>query len=220
MRNPINPTFKSEVLPIALILISFMMSIYFYAHFPDRVPTHWNFKGEVNGWSSKGFGAFFFPSVNTALYLLMLALPIIDPRRDRYAQFAKPYHIVKSAIVAFMTLIYFYTGFAGMGYRMPSMNIVISLGMGVLFIIIGNYLGKVKSNWFMGIRTPWTLSNEEVWNKTHRLGGKLFVLCGFILIISSLLPTNVYGIVFITSIIIVSLIPVVYSYWLYKKLTK
>lgn len=220
MSNPIKPTFKSEVLPIALILISFMMSIYFYAHFPDRIPTHWDFKGNVNGTSSKGFGAFFIPIINMVVYLLILLLPNIDPRRDRYAQFAKPYHIVKTAIVAFMTLVYLYIGCIGLGYKIFSMNTLTSVSLGILFIIIGNYLGKVKSNWFIGIRTPWTLSNEEVWNKTHRLGGKLFVLCGFILMFGVLLPTNVYGIIFITSILIVSLIPIVYSYWLYKKLTK
>ena len=220
MKNPTHPTFKSEVFPIAIILISFIASVYFYAHFPDRVPTHWNFKGQVNGWSSKGFGAFFFPIVNAAMYLLLLLLPIIAPRRERYEQFAKPYHIVKSAIVAFMTLIYFYTGFAGLGYKMPPMNTLISVSMGILFIIIGNYLGKVKSNWFMGIRTPWTLSNEEVWNKTHRLGGKLFVVGGFISIVGSLMPTNVLWIIFIIDILIITLVPTIYSYWLYGKLTK
>ncbi len=216
MSNPIKPTFKSEVFPIALILISFVASLYFYIHFPDRVPTHWNYKGEVDGRSSKGFGAFFFPILNSAIYLLILLLPNIDPRRDRYEQFAKPYHIVKAALLAFMTLIYFYTGFAGLGYKMLSMNTLISVSLGILFIIIGNYLGKVKSNWFMGIRNPWTLSNEEVWNKTNRLGGKLFVLCGFISILCSLLPTIVFWIILGVSVITISLIPVIYSYWLYK----
>jgi len=90
--------------------------------------------------------------------------------------------------------------------------------IGVLFIILGNYMGKIKPNWFMGIRTPWTLSNEEVWNKTHRLGGKMFILLGLVMICGTFLPSETFWKAFTVSIVIILLIPMIYSYLLYRKL--
>jgi len=101
-----------------------------------------------------------------------------------------------------MALIYFIVGFSGLGY-----NISVSLWMpvliGLLFIVMGNYLSKIKPNWFMGIRTPWTLSSEEVWNKTHRFGGKIFILGGLLMILEPLLPTNFQLAVFIITMVII-----------------
>ena len=92
--------------------------------------------------------------------------------------------------------------------------------LGILFIIIGNYMWKVKSKWFVGVRTPWTLSNEEVWNKTNRLGGKIFVGLGLFFIIGVFLPTKIFWGIFIVGVPIVALVPIIYSYVLYRKLTK
>ena len=156
MKNPIQPSLKTEIIPLTLIVLSFIASIYFYLHFPEKVPTHWNIRGEVDGYASKGFGAFFFPIMNVGIYLLLLFLPNIDPKKDRYVDFSKAYHMIKNFMIGFMTLIYFYTGFSGLGYKLFSITIIISIGLGLLFLVIGNYMGKVKSNWFIGIRTPWT----------------------------------------------------------------
>jgi len=219
MSSPIKTTFKTEILPIVLILLSIAASFYFYANFPDRVPTHWGLNGEVDGWSSKAFAAFFFPGLVLGIYLLFLGIPYLDPKKDRYAEFAKPYHIFKDFMVAFMTLTYFYTGLYGIGYQLP-VTMVIPPAVGVLFLVIGNYLGKIKSNWFMGIRTPWTLSNEEVWNKTNRLGGKLFILSGLFMIFGAVLPPAIFFTTFIVVILVASLVPVIYSYILYRKIQK
>jgi len=217
--NPIKPTLKTEIIPIILILLGGAASFYFYANFPDKVPTHWNYKGEVDAYSGKAFGAFFFPALNLGIYLLFLGIPYLDPRKSRYQEFAKVYHIFKAIFVLFMTLLYFYTGLAGLGYPV-SIGVVIPAAVGILFIVIGNYTAKIKSNWFMGIRTPWTLSNEEVWNKTHRLGGKIFILLGLIMIFGTFLPGEIFWKVFIISVIGGSLIPIIYSYLLYRKVEK
>ncbi|RJR32130.1 SdpI family protein [Candidatus Parcubacteria bacterium] len=217
MPNPIKLSFKTEILPIALLLTSLVASFYFYANFPEQVPTHWNYRGEIDDYSPKTFAAFFFPALNAGLYLLFLAIPYIDPKKDRYVEFSKVYHIFKDILIAVLTLIYFYVGLAGMGYDL-SINYIIPPAIGILFMVMGNYMGKIKSNWFFGIRTPWTLSSEEVWNKTHRLGGKLFMLLGLFLILGAFLPNQqLYWIIFMAGIVIIALVPIIYSYWLYKK---
>ncbi len=219
MANPIKPTIKTEIIPIILILTSIAASFYFYANFPDQVPTHWNYRGEVDSYSSKAFGAFFFPLLILGIYLLFLVIPYLDPRQKRYQDFAKVYHIFKGILVGFMALIYFITGLAGLGYQI-SVGSIVPAGVGLLFIVLGNYLSKIKPNWFMGIRTPWTLESEEVWNKTHRLGGKLFILMGLFMIFGSILPVEYFWYSFVVGVMAVSLIPIVYSYLLFRKLEK
>ena len=153
------------------------------------------------------------------MYLLFLALPYLDPRRERYADFAKVYHIFKGILVGFMALIYFITGLAGLGYQV-SVGAIIPAGVGLLFIVLGNYMSKIKPNWFMGIRTPWTLESEEVWNKTHRLGGKLFILMGLFMVVGTILPLDYFWYLFIAGVLSVSLVPIIYSYLLFRKLKK
>lgn len=216
MSNPIKPTLKSEILPVSVLLVQILLGIYFYLHFPEKVPTHWNFKGEIDGWSSGTFAAIFFPALTIGIYLMMLFLPNLDPKKERYADFKKVYHLIKNTLVIFLAAIYLITGLAGLGYNMP-INLIMPFGVGLLFLVMGNYLGKIKRNWFMGIRTPWTISSEEVWNKTHRLGGKMFMATGFVMMLGAFINSSVFLVLFITSLTIVLVIPVVYSYILFKK---
>ena len=196
--NPIKPTIKTEILPILLIVLAIISSFYFYVHFPERIPIHWNFAGEVDNYGSRTVGAFLFPIIILGMYIMFLFLPLIDPKKERYQQFKKVYHIFKNFMVFFMVAIYFITGFNALGYNI-SVSLWVPMLVGILFIIIGNYMGKIKPNWFMGIRTPWTLSSEEVWNKTHRFGGKMFILSGVLMVLIPFIPVNfkiwVFGIV-------------------------
>ncbi|MBN1779485.1 MAG: SdpI family protein [Candidatus Buchananbacteria bacterium] len=219
MSSPIKPTLKSEIIPIALLVLAIAASFYFYAYFPEQVPSHWNFQGEIDSYSSRGFAAFFFPALNVVIYLLFLAIPYLDPKKDRYQEFTKAYHVFKNLIVAFMTIIYFFIGVAGLGYQVPITLLVPSL-VGILFIVIGNYLSKIKTNWFMGIRTPWTISNDEVWNKTNRLGGKLFVAFGALMILGIFLPQEIFWQIFMICTAVVVIVPIVYSYFLYRKISQ
>ena len=219
MASPIKPTLKTEIAPIILLLAGVIASFYFYQNFPERVVTHWNFAGQPDGYSSRAFAAFFFPLLNVGMYLLFLVFPSFDPKKDRYAQFAKAYHVFKLAIVGVMTLIYGIVGMAGVGYPVP-IERVLPATIGVLFIVLGNYMAKLKRNWFMGIRTPWTLSNEEVWNKTHRLGGKLFILMGVLMAAMGFWKNLATWYIFTGGIIGVALVPIIYSFLLYRKLEK
>ena len=208
-------TFKTEIVSILLIILAVAASFYFYANFPEQVATHWNFAGEPDSYSSKAFGAFFFPGLIIGLYLLFLVLPKIDPKKDRYLEFAKTYHIFKGILIFFFVAIYFIASLAGIGYDV-NMNLVMPLIVGFLFILLGNYMGKIKPNWFMGIRTPWTLSSETVWNKTHRLGGKMFMIVGLLFMLSSFFTNNILATWIIVLVVIMVIITFVYSYILYK----
>jgi uncharacterized membrane protein len=217
--NPIKPTFKTEILPLVIILVAIISSFYFYSVFPEQVATHWNFRGEADNFSSKFIGAFSIPVLLIFVYLLFYFLPFLDPKKEKYKFFAKSYHVFKNIILLFLFLTYILAGFEAIG-KIKAVGVAIPLMVGVLFIIIGNYMGKIKSNWFVGIKTPWTLSSEEVWNKTHRFGGKMFILSGILIGLSPFLPDNLVLINFIFAILIVSLGTFAYSYFIYKKTDK
>jgi len=202
-----------------MIAVSIIASVYFYQHFPDRVITHWDFAGNPNGWSGRGFAAFFLPVLLIVMYVLFLWLPSLDPKKERYAEFAKVYAVFRNFIIFFMLLIYFIASLNNIGYKLD-VGVSVSLAVGALFIILGNYMGKLKPNWFVGIRTPWTMSSETVWNKTHRFGGKVFMLGGLIMIITGFAPLSWRLPLFIVDIIVLSLGTVVYSYIVYLKENK
>jgi len=216
MPNPIKPSWQTEVIPVFLLTVSGLASNYFYNRFPAKVPTHWNIAGQVDGWSSPAFAAFFLPALFLAMYLLLLFVPMIDPKRERYEEFGRVYHIFKNSIVAFMVIVYFLTSFNGIGYNLPIGDIIPGM-VGLLFILIGNYMGKLKLNWFVGARTPWTMSSETVWNKTNRLSGKLFMLGGLLMLSEIILPLTWKLPVLVTIVISISLVPIIYSYYLYSQ---
>jgi uncharacterized membrane protein len=212
--NPIKPTLKTEIVPIIFLLISIVLSFYFYAHLPQRVVTHWNAAGEPDGYSSRAFAAFFFPFFNLAIYLLMLFIPYLDPKKSNYEKFINIYHIVKGALVVFLSVIYFIISLNGLGYKIP-VNLAIPVGIGILFIIIGYYLKGVKPNWFFGIRTPWTLSSDRVWEKTHNFGSKIFMISGLLMLLVVIFPNWFLWLMGLFVVLILS--TVIYSYLIYRK---
>lgn len=216
MANPTKPTIKTEFFPLLLIILTLVSAVYFYNNLPERVAVHWNFKGQVDAYGSGQTQAIIMPLVAVGMYLLFLLLPYLDPKKERYEQFNKVYHIFKDMILALFVIIYFIVGLNGLGYNLP-VGVIIPILIGLLFIIIGNYMAKIKMNWFMGIRTPWTLSSEEVWNKTHRFGGKMFILAGLLMIAESFLPENWKLPVFVIMIAGLVFGTMGYSYVIYLK---
>ena len=216
MSNPIKPTIKTEFIPLALILLTIFAAIFFYNSLPERIATHWNFAGEVDAYGSGQAQAIIIPILMIGIYLLFLLLPYLDPKKERYEQFSKVYHIFKNLFLLLFVIIYFVVGFNGLGYNLP-VGLIIPGLIGILFIIIGNYMSKIKRNWFMGIRTPWTLSSEEVWNKTHRFGGKMFILAGLLMIAETVLPLSWKLPVFIVMIAALTFGTMGYSYVVYLK---
>jgi len=208
--------FKREIFPVLLIAIAVAAGCYFYPRLPETVPSHWNYVGEVDGWSSRFTAAIGIPIMMAGMYLLFLALPLIDPKKEKYLLFGKVYRIFKNMILGFLLIIYFAVGLSGLGYSIP-VGVLVPVMVGLLFIVLGNYLGKIKQNWFVGIKTPWTLSSEEVWNKTHRVGGKLFILAGVVIGATPFLPAYLRLPLFAFALAGLLGGTIGYSYLLYRK---
>ncbi|MFC1663574.1 SdpI family protein [Patescibacteria group bacterium] len=207
---------KKEILPVALITIAFIVGIFLYPILPEKIPSHWNIRGEVDSWSGKNFAVFFIPSLTLGIYFLMTFIPLIDPLRKNYLKFAVPYFCFRITLVLFFVLLYFYSLWAAFKTE-PNINYFILPIFSVLFIVIGIFLPKVKKNYFIGIRTPWTIHSEEVWNKTHQFGGKFFIVGGLIALSGLLFPKHL-SLIFIIAILFSALIPVAYSYFIFSKI--
>lgn len=216
MKNPINYSLKTEILPFIILLSSVVISFWAYPKLPDLVISHWDFYGNANGWSSREFHAIFFPALLVGMYSLLSLMPKFDPNSERYAEFASVYRIMRNSILLILFIVFMAATLSNLGYQV-NIGGTVAGAIGVLMIILGNYFGKLKRNYFIGIRTPWTLSSENVWNKTHRLGGRLFIIWGAGLIIAPwLAPKIAFGILFGGLIAILSWV-MIYSYSLYKK---
>lgn len=142
-------------------------SLLAWPYMPERMPIHWNAAGEVDGHGSKLVGLGLFPALALGLYLLMLFLPRIDPGRANFRNFARPYWIIRLSILLLLALIHGAIVLIALGYQIP-MNVIVFLAVGLLLVVIGNYLRKIRPNWIVGVRTPWTLSSKLSWTKTHR----------------------------------------------------
>lgn len=200
-----------------LSLISLAVGFIAYPHLPDKVPIHWNAAGQIDGWGSAWQGAFMIPLTMLGVYLLLIFLPKIDPKKKSYAQMSKAYTIMCLVIMLFFTILYFGTIGTALGYfeGFPSL---VQLGVGALFIILGNYMGKLKHNYFMGIKTPWTLASEEVWYRTHRMAGPFWVIGGLLFMASSFFQEGIVTKAVIIIVFGIIAIPAVYSYVIYKRL--
>jgi uncharacterized membrane protein len=201
---------------LLLILGGLAAGVLLYSHLPDRVPSHWNIRGEVDAYSSRFWGAFGIPLMNAGIYVLMSALPSIDPRRQNYAKFAGTYRQFKLLMAVFFTGLYSLVIANSLGYRVP-VDRVVPFGISLLFLVIGNFMGQIRHNYFVGIKTPWTLANEEVWRKTHRLGGFVWVASGVAGMVGALVGGTVGLVLLITAFSAAVVLPVVYSYIEFKR---
>ncbi len=208
---------KINIYSLILIVLVLTMTIIFYDKLPEEIPIHWNLKGEVDNYVSKPFGAFLSPLLMVAIWLGMKFLPNIDPRRHNYKKFESSYEIAIGVLVTFAFVLQMAIILFSLGYDI-SMDRIIMVMAGVIFVVIGNYLPKAKSNFFYGIKTPWTLSSEISWKKTHRLGGRLFVVSGLAIILSSLLfNETVRVVVMILTLLAVAIVPIWASYFYAKE---
>jgi len=209
---------KSEFVVLALVLVSFILSAAFYPQMPERVASHWNAQGQVDGTMSRFWGLFLMPLILVGLALLFIAIPRIDPQKANIEQFRKYYDGFIVLILLFMLAIHCQVILWNIGIRI-SPTITLPIGLGLLYFYAGILLENAKRNWFIGIRTPWTLSNETVWEKTHKIGGKLFKLAGVIALVGVFFQRYAFFFILVP-VILVTLYTTVYSYFEYQKETK
>jgi uncharacterized membrane protein len=179
--------------------------------------SHWDANDQVNGYMSKFWGVFLMPLMTAGLFLLFIAIPNIDPLKANIARFREAFNLFIVLFVGFMVYIYFLTLLWNLGNTGFNMSEAMLPALGLLFFFIGSLMRKTKRNFFIGIRTPWTLSSDTVWDETHRVGSVLFMIAGALAFLGSFVGGNT-AIWFIFVPIMVSvLITLVYSYVLYQR---
>ncbi|WP_427126698.1 SdpI family protein [Priestia megaterium] len=207
---------KKHVFPLSITLLTLVAWLIALPHLPAVMPIHWGANGEADGFATKINAMILTVGIMVLIYFVIAFVPRIDPRKENYKYFSKTYNIVLNAVLLLFFFVNMSTILQGLGYNVP-MSYIAPIMAGLVFIIIGNYLQRVRSNYFMGIRTPWTLSNETVWKKTHRLSGKLFFMGGLLILISAFLPDGYKSVIMWGSIVLCVAIPYLYSYLAYKK---
>ena len=209
---------RTRVISAGIILLSFFIGIVSYSYLPDMMPMHWNAQGEIDGYMGKLWGLFMLPIISLGLFALFLVIPKLDPRRSNLESFKEYYQGIILMIVGFLFYIYILTILAAIGYKFNMVQ-AMALSFAVLFYYMGIVLKKTKSNFFVGIRTPWTLSDEKVWEKTHDLGGKLFKVSGIIAFFGVLFKEVAIFLMIIPTIV-ASIFIYIYSYLEYAKIHK
>lgn len=203
-------------LPVSIIAGSWLFSLAVFSRLPERVPVHWGISGDPNRYGSRIEGAFLMPALMIGLYLIMQWYPSRDPRAPNIAKFRSAYDLVVAATIAFLGVVHVLALGSSLGWRVD-MTTTVVLGGGVLLILLGNLLPLVRSNFIFGIRTPWTLSSETVWTRSHRVGGYAMVAAGLITIVSAFLARPIGLAIALVSLLASGLIPVVYSYVIWSK---
>ena len=206
---------KSEIIILGMILLSFLIGIYLYPKMPEQMASHWNAQGQVDGYVSKFWGLFLMPFIFLALFLLFILIPKIDPLKANIEKFRKYFDGFIIFTILFLFYLFTLTIFWNFGVKF-SMNQVLPPAFGILFFYCGILIEKAKRNWFIGIRTPWTLSNDKVWERTHKIGGKLFKVVGIISFLGIIFPNYAFFLI-LFPVIAVSIYTVVYSYFEYRK---
>jgi len=206
---------RHDVIDLLLIFVSFLIAAELYTRLPQNVPTHWNLHGVANGFTPKPWGAFMGPMILLFLFLVLRILPAISPQGFRMNNFEGVYRIIRTTFMTFLFIITTVSVLEAAGMQLPIGRIVIC-SIGLLLAVLGNYMGKLTRNFFIGIRTPWTLASDEVWLRTHRLGGLTFTALGIFLILLGILNAGIGWMV--PAILIATAIPVVYSFVIYRRL--
>jgi immunity protein, SdpI family len=203
---------------LGLVLVAVGLSLWAYPLLPDRVPTHWNLAGHANGYSPRLVAVMLVPAIAAFVLALTGLLPAISPRGFRLnGAAADAYYEAMVAVLAMLVAIHFVVLRAEVTRTAPPTLVIVGL-IGLLLVVLGILIGKVPRNFFMGVRTPWTLASDEVWRRTNRLGGRLMIAGGLTTIAVSVLPVSWTIGVLIAVIAVGALVPVVYSYVLYKRI--
>lgn len=198
-----------------LVVVAFAASLLAFPHAPDEVASHWNAAGEADGYMDKAHGLYMLPAVMAGLLLLFTVIPKIDPLGANIEKFRKQYDGFIIVFTVFMLLVHMQMVLWNVGV-MVSPNTIMPVGIGLMFFYLGGLMTHTKRNWFVGIRTPWTLSSDAVWEKTHRVGGRLFRACGVIALLGLIVPQYTVWLI-LGPILASTAYTVIYSFVEYQK---
>ena len=206
---------ESRIIIAGILVLTFAVAILAYPSMPDSMTSHWGLSGEANGFLPKIWGLFLIPLLSAGLALVLLLIPRIDPLRENIGKFRDTYDHFIIVFLLFLLYLSILMMAWNLGIRF-NMAQVLSPAFGALLYACGILVGKAKRNWFIGIRTPWTLSSDRVWDRTHAIGGRLFKIAGILAFLGALLPGIVW-ILILGPVFLISLYLIVYSYREYRK---
>jgi uncharacterized membrane protein len=213
-------TRTTTIIVLILIAAATIAGLLLWNQLPDQMASHWNINDQVDGYMSKFWGVFMMPLITLGMFVLFLVVPSIDPLKANIAQFREAFNLFIVLIVAFMLYIHGLTLAWSLGYTDFKMSTSMVPAMGLLFIFIGFMLRKAKRNFFIGIRTPWTLSSDYVWDKTHQLGAILFMASGVFTLIGGLFGGMTAFWFLFVPLIGSTIFLLIYSYVLYQRETR
>ncbi len=210
-------TLKKYWLQITLLLLPFIYIALNWANLPSRIPMQWGLDGTVNKYSSSPYAILALPCINVFMFGLYFLLPKLDPKQ-RIADNMSTIKTIFTISIGLLTLIFFLQIYA-ISNPQFNMGLVGQMLLPILFLVLGNYLGKIRPNYFVGIRTPWTLEHEDVWVKTHRFTGYLWMVISIVvLLLFAFVPSSIFETIMIIYLAILIISPFVYSYMQSKKL--
>ena len=204
---------KTLILTSFMILIPMIVGLILWNKLPAEIATHFDYEGNPNGWSGKMMTVFGIPGIVFVVHWLCAYFTMHDPKSENINE--KIFRIVLwiCPIISIMCsgMVYVYA-LGGENYS----SVIAPLLCGITFVIVGNYLPKTRRNYTVGIKIPWTLADDDNWNKTHRLAGKLWVICGLLMIIGVFIPVKYFKYTFVPTMLVMVFIPCIYSFVLYK----
>lgn len=200
-----------------VVLLMFGLSAWAWVQLPAgaSIPVHWNAAGEVDRYGGKAEGLLLLPAVVVGILLLFNVIRYIDPLRANIERSGQAYRAVLYGVVFFMAVLHVGAVLSAVGYPV-NIGLLAAPAIGLMFMVMGNYMGKIRRNYMFGVRTPWTLASELAWNKTHRLTGKLFVLSGLLVVLASLWSPVLAFYTMMASILGTVLFAMIYSYLVWK----
>ena len=213
-------TRTTTILVLLMIIGAGIAGLLLWNQLPEQMASHWNENDQVDGYMSRFWGVFLMPLMTLGLFLLFLVIPAIDPLKANIAKFRGVFNLFLVFIIGFMLYIHALTLLWSLGYTGFEMSKAMLPAMGLLFILVGYLMRKAKRNWFIGIRTPWTLSSDYVWDKTHQLGAILFVASGVLAFIGGFFGGMLAFWLFFVPLMASAIFLVVYSYVLYQRETR
>ena len=207
---------RKRWLGFVVAVVALAIGVWAWPRLPARVATHWDIHGTPDGYSSRLFAVLITPVILVVINGVFRILPRLDPRRANYEKFQDTYWLIANAVALFLLGVHVLVMINGLG-RPVAMSRLMPVAVGLLFVVLGNSLSRVQPTWFVGIRTPWTLSSDTVWRKTHRTGGFTFVTAGLVMIATALVSGPVVWVMLGAAAALAVAVPVVQSYVLWRR---
>jgi uncharacterized membrane protein len=208
---------QMEWLQVLILVIPFAFIPFIWTQLPDRIPIHWDYNGHANGFSTKTIGLLLLPIINIGLAALLFFLSKVDPKAWMMNVPSVSMRPIRLAITGFLLVIYLGTTLSMVGLNIP-INAIFQGALPLLFLLLGNYLPRIKPNYFVGVRVPWTLEDPDNWRQTHHFAGRLWVILSLIYLVILIAQHGTMPMwAFVAYLVIVTLAPIVYSFLLFHR---